>query len=164
MRNSRSRLAAAVVTALAGLALEARTAPAADIAGDWSLPQDVFLRCSRQGDVVSCQFLPTLLPLEGSCDTGTGAFSFPVPPVPPPPGSGSFPPGPDGSFTGTVAPDGQSFDGTLTLCMLIGSTWSCVPIPMDGTRFDAADAECDNGLVEPSETCDQGSFDGVSMN
>jgi hypothetical protein len=35
---------------------------------------------------------------------------------------------------------------------------------MDGTRFAAAAAQCDNGLVEPSETCDQGSFEGVSLN
>src|SRR5262245_42978980 len=100
MRHSRSRLAATVVAALASLALEARTAPAADLAGDWSLPGDVFLRCTRLGDVVTCQFLPTLLSIEGACDADTGAFSLPVPPVPPPPGSGSVPPGPDGSFAG----------------------------------------------------------------
>jgi hypothetical protein len=112
---------------------------------------------------VTCQSLPTLLTLTGTNDPTTGAFSFVVPPVPPPSGSGSVPPGPDGSFTGTVAADGQTFGGTLVLCTWIVSAWQCEPVPMDGIRFGGP-ATCGNGLVEPGERCDQGTVGGVSLN
>jgi hypothetical protein len=135
---------------------------APDLDGDWKIGSDVFLRCARSGSDVSCLTLPTLLSLTGTTDVGTGDFTFAVPPVPTPPGS-SAPPGPDGSFTGTVAADGQSFTATLTLCIWQGTVWQCSPIPFDGVRF-AGPAVCGNGLAEPGERCDQGSFDGVSLN
>lgn len=142
----------------------ARSAQASgDLAGDWQIGADVFLRCERSGTDVTCQSTPSLLAISGTNDPTTGAFDLVVPPVPVPPGSGSVPPGPNGSFSGTVAPDGQTFDGSLVLCQWNHIAWQCGAIAFDGVRFTGP-AVCGNGLTEPGERCDQGTVNGVSLN
>jgi hypothetical protein len=144
-------------------ALASRAGAAADLDGDWQFATDTFLRCARTGSDVTCQSLPSLLTLTGTNDIATGDFSFVVPPVPTPTGSGPVPPGPDGSFTGTVAPNGQTFTGTLVLCEWATTYWQCSALPLNGNRFDGP-AVCGNGLTEPGERCDQGTAGGVSLN
>jgi hypothetical protein len=161
MRHVRHASSISLTLLLALLA--GRAHAAADLDGDWQIGSDVFLRCARSGSDVSCLSTPTLLGLTGTTDVGTGDFTFAVPPVPLPPGSGSVPPGPDGSFTGTVAADGQSFAATLTLCVWQHTLWQCSGIRFDGVRFTGP-AACGNGLVEPGERCDQGTVGEVSLN
>jgi len=92
----------------------------------------------------------------GTIDTDTGDFFFVVGPAPAP----GAPPGPDGSFAGTVAADGQSFAAVFMLCTYQGAAgWICSPIPVTGTRF-AGPAECGNAVTEPGETCDEGDANG----
>jgi hypothetical protein len=142
-------LASCVPLALLLCSLDGRAHAESDLDGDWQIGSDVFLRCARSGSEVSCLTLPTLLALTGTTDVGTGDFTFAVPPVPPPPGSGSVPPGPDGSFTGTVAADGQVFTATLTLCSWQGTLWQCSAIPFDGVRFTGPPV-CGNAWPSPA--------------
>jgi hypothetical protein len=154
LRIAAPALAAWLVGAISG---EARAA--VDMTGDWKLSwpnQTTYMTCVQSGASVECQFLPTLMSLTGTIDADTGAFAFPMGPVPAP----GAPPGPDGSFVGAVAADGQTFAATFTLCTYQGAGgWICSPLAVGGTRFTGT-ADCGNAVTEPGETCDEGGGNG----
>lgn len=161
MQNLRPRRIAIALFAasLIGAVSAGAALAAVDMSGDWELSwpnQTTYMTCVQSGASLDCQFLPTLMSLQGTIDADTGDFSFVLGPVPAP----GAPPGPDGSFAGTVAADGQTFAAVFTLCTYQGAAgWICSPIPVEGTRFTGT-PECGNSVTEPGETCDEGGGNG----